>query len=157
MAKRIKRTQIVDAVSGEVLQENRETVYTSEAYIPGRGYRLYSRKHVRLGKDWNRVMRMQEWGWLLTIILLMDESNVVSDIRTLTSKLGVQPRQAYRILSILRQHGALAKVPGGYAVNPVVAFAGAYLSPELYRLFHTDLENVVPRWARLLYDKEEHA
>lgn len=154
MAKRIKRTQIVDAVSGEVLREDRETVYTSEAYKPGIGYRLYSRKHIRLGKDWNRPMKMHEWGWLVKVILSMDENNVTANVEALSQQFGVKPRRMYQILSDLRQHGAIAKVYGGYVVNPVVAFSGTYLSPKLYNTFEPDLKRVIPGWARVLYEKE---
>jgi hypothetical protein len=155
MAKRIKRTQIVDAVSGEVLQENRETVYTSEAYIPGRGYRLYSRKHIRLGKEWKRTMSLRDWGWLVKVILAMDESNVATpDIRQLAKENGVSSQYVYRMLATLRRHGAITKVSGGYAVNPAVAFAGTYLSPQLYRMFERDLEAAVPSWAKALYQRE---
>lgn len=153
MAKRIRKTQIVDAVSGEVLQENRETVYTSEAYIPGQGYRLYSRKHIRLGKEWKRPLSMQEWGWLVQVIHAMDEHNV-ADFQRLVTQLQVTPRRIYQQLSRLRQSGAIKKVAGGYAVNPVIAFSGTYLSPQLYRLFKPDLEPVVPSWAKALYEKE---
>lgn len=155
MAKRIKRTQIVDAASGEVLQENRETVYTSEAYMPGQGYRLYSRKHVRLGKYWNRPMKMNEWAWLMKVILHMDENNVTTDIDAIAKQFEVNRRRAYQIFAELKAHGAIAKVDGGYAVNPAIAFAGTYLSPQLYRLFKTDLDKNIPPWAKQRYEQED--
>lgn len=157
MAKRIRRTQILDAASGEILQESRETVYTSEAYIPGRGYRLYTRKHVRLGKDWDRTLKLHEWGWIVKIVHTMDENNTVADTMTLAAHLGVTRRRVYQILSVLKEHGAIAKLNGAYVVNPVIAFAGTYLSPDLYRLFQADLDRAVPGWAKQRYDKEnEH-
>lgn len=154
VAKRIKRTQIVDAVSGEILREERETVYTSEAYKPGVGYRLYSRKHIRLGKKWDKTMTLHEWGLLVKLLLIMDENNELADIGTISAHFGLSRRRVYQVLSGLRQHGAIAKVSGGYVVNPVLAFAGTYLSPQLYRLFEPDLAKVVPGWAKLLYQKE---
>lgn len=155
MAKRIKRTQIVDAVSGEILREDRETIYTSEAYKPGQGYRLYSRRHTRLGKNWNHRLDLYTEGALSLLVRAMDESNMVPDMGKLAEMLGVSPRRVYQLLLKLREHGAIAKVPGGYVVNPAVAFGGAYLSPQLYRLFRPDLVGVVPPWAKALYDKEE--
>lgn len=157
MAKRIRRTQLVDAVSGEILQDRRETVYTSEAYLPGRGYRLFARKHIRLGKEWNRTLRIHEWGWIVQIIQTMDENNTVGDVQALAEQLGVNRRRVYQILSELKKHGALGKLNGEYVMNPAIAFAGSYLSPELYDLFRADLEKDVPGWAKLLYEQEETA
>lgn len=156
MAKRIRRTQILDAVSGEILQESRETVYTSEAYLEGRGYRLYARKHIRLGKDWDHAIKLHEWGWIVKICLSMDDQNTVADVLTLSKQFGVTRRRVYQILSDLKELGAVGKLDGLYVVNPAIAFSGTYLSPRLYRLFATDLEKVVPHWAQARYKEESN-
>lgn len=153
MAKRIKRTQIVDAISGEVLQEHLETLFSSEAFIPERGYRLYSRNHVRLGK-WDKRINIRLWGVVYDVTLTMDETNKVN-VDALVDRIGVTKRRVYQLLSKLVEHGAVAKAKGGYYLNPAIAFAGTYLAPWLYHLFKDDLKKAVPLWAQARYEQEE--
>lgn len=156
MAKRIRRTQIVDAVSGEVLQENREMVYTSEAYIPGQGYRLFSRKHTRIGKDWMVPSDPYAALLLLHMIREMDEQNFIPPLSDLMTILGVSRRRLYEMIAELRECGAVKRIGRRQiVVNPAIAFSGAYLSPSLYRLFKPELQKVVPQWAKQRYELEE--
>lgn len=155
MAKRIRRTQIVDAVSGEVLQENRETVYTSEAYVPGQGYRIFSRKHTRIGKDWE-IPSPSAAHLLWYMVTGMDEQNFIPPLSDLMSTLGVSRRRLYEMIAELVACGAVKRIGRRQiVVNPAVAFSGAYLSPPLYQLFKPYLQKVVPNWAKQRYELEE--
>lgn len=153
MAKRIKRTQIVDAASGEVLQEHRETLFSSDAYIPGKGYRLYSRKHKRLGK-WDKPLHIHAKGLLYDAICTMDEENVMAPVAEFIGRTGLKRRRVYEVLAELKEAGAIAKVGSAYVVNPAIAFAGTYLPQWLYKLYKVDLQKAVPMWAQALYEQE---
>lgn len=156
MAKRIRRTQIVDAVSGEVLQENRETVYTSEAYVPGRGYRLYGRKHTRMGHDWGIPSDAHASHLLMYMVKGMDEQNFIPPFTDLLEETGLSRARLYKLVALLIKCGAVKRLGRRQlVVNPAIGFAGTYLSPHLYRLFKPQLSKAVPNWAKQRYELEE--
>lgn len=152
MAKRIKRTQIVDATSGEVLQETRQTSYSSDSWMDGKGYLIYSRKRARLG-PWDRMLDAHTEGVLSIVVRTMDDNNMVADVDKLAGRFGVTQRRVYQLLANLKDQGAIAKIDGGYVVNPAIAFAGRYLSTTLYKLFEKDLQ-FLPAWVKVKYEKE---
>lgn len=155
MAKRIRRTQIVDAVSGEILHEDRQTVYTSELYKPGEGYRIYSRKHTRVGKGWE-VPSPAASQLLWYMVQGMDEQNFISPLSELMEAMGLGRRRLYELVSELIACGAVKRLGRRQlVVSPAIAFAGTYLPPFLYRLFQPELVTAVPNWAKLRYEQEE--
>lgn len=153
MAKRIKTTRVIDAGTGEVLHENKQTVYTMEAYIPGEGYRLYAKKGIRLGKGIPQLENNAK-GLLLTMIEAMDEVNVIPDVAALLILSGLSRRRVYQLIEYLRGKGVIAKAGSSYVMSPAVAFTGVYLSPQLYRLFQKQMESIIPAWAKAEYEKE---
>lgn len=153
MAKRIKTTRVIDAATGEVLLENRQTVFTTDSYIPGLGYRLYARKGIRLGKS-IPAMENHARGLLMAAIYAMDELNVIPPVPALVILTGLSKRRIYQLLEQLKELDLVAKDDGNYLLSPAVAFSGIYLSPHLYRLFQKELDRIVPGWAKTEYAKE---
>lgn len=155
MAKRIKTTRVINAETGEVLQENRQTVFTTDSYIPGKGYRLYGRKGIRLGKSLPHLDNNAR-GLLLAAIYGMNETdNIIPAVPALVILSGLSKRRVYELLHYLIEQRLIVKDGTAYVLSPAVAFTGVYLSPALYRLFQKEMDKILPAWAKAEYEKEE--
>lgn len=157
MPQRIRITQVMDAKTGEILQETREAFHASDWYVEGRGYKLYGRAKTKLGPwvGWSHLS-LHERGVLITIITMMDRDNRLPSVSdALAPRMGVGVRRAYAGVARLVGVGAVARHGSDFFLNPAIAFAGIYLSPFLYKLFQPDMADIVPKWARKAYDAQE--
>lgn len=155
MPERIRLTKVMDARTGEVIQETSETFHASDWFMPGKGYKLYGRNKTKLGKLGGMAgLTMIERGVLLTLIGAANRDNKLPGLDKMVELTGSKPRQVYRWLNRLQLAGIVAKGDGSWYLNPAIAFAGVYLSPYLYRIFTASLEGIIPKWARSAYDNE---
>lgn len=155
MAERIRFTRVTDARTGEVVQEFSEVFHASDWFQERRGYKVYGRGRTKLGKWDLSVLTDAEAGFLAHLISFLDKDNRIPHADRLLTLTGKSKRQVQRLISRLLAVRAIAKMEGSTYLNPAIAFAGIYLAPNLYRLFHSDMVKIVPQWAQRMYDQEE--
>lgn len=148
MVKRVRVVRIADAVTGEIVQESRQVVHISDNFNE-RGWRWPKARRVSLGSMDLPGLSWAELGQLAALAGAVDTSNRLPAAVDLAGIWRLQRRRVFQLLAKLLQAGAIVKDRHGlYFLNPSVAFAGVYLSPELWQLFRSDLLGTVPKWAR---------
>lgn len=150
--KRIRKTQVVDRATGEVIEERSEVFYQSPRYEEGRGYRVLKSREVVVGSIHKSTLSLFEKGFLIAITAYMDKDNLLDPLSRIAKGEQMSVRRVQQLLKVLADKEAVKKHDGLWYVNPALLFGGVYLSPKLYRLFQTHVKGMIPKWA---YDKFE--
>lgn len=153
---RIKREQIVDSDTGEVLFDRTKEL-SMYLFHPEKGYMLFhNRSQVKrfITIEWPPGLTNLELGLIMRLMPHISAHNCIANARgaltveQMAEALGQSRSRTYRFLRRLIELGMMARIPQGYYMNPMYLSGGKYLSAELYGLFRDQLDPYLPAWVK---------
>lgn len=164
----IKKTQYIDTDSGEV--QNEKIQHLAAAFHSEKGYLFWARKNFAKSfadVDFPQSMTMKERGqmatlakhmWLNTNMLGYQGSGGVKayNEEQIGVIVGLKAYQAKDFVRNMIKVSMIAKVTvlvGNetiiqYYINPIYFFSSNRISLNLYLIFRTQLDEVLPRWVQ---------
>lgn len=94
---------------------------------------------------WPEISRMDKGYWL-DLLAASKGNEIPTPLRELADCLDLSTRRTYSLLTRLRSLGMVKRSGKRWYANPIYGFHGKWLSPDLYRLFQTDLDGHLPKW-----------
>lgn len=153
---RVKREQIVDTDTGEVLFARNKSL-SMYLFHPEKGYMLFhNRLQVKrfVTMEWPEGLTNLELGLIMRLVPHICTANRIANEKgaltaaQIAQALGQSKSRTYRFLKRLIALGMMARTPQGYFMNPMYLLAGKYVSAELYGLFKDKLNPYLPNWVK---------
>jgi hypothetical protein len=169
MSGRIKKSEVVDAVTGEIYSEKVE-YFTNKLWKDGKGGMLMPRNgHKKIYGIVKLTDVVKDKGDRANILVLLDNiykdtnkicaGRKIAGIPDIAGMLNLREDRAKRFLGRMMKIGIIAKmtveVAGTTSVswvfNPVFVNSCRYVSPDLYLTFQKYIDEVLPDWMRRKY------
>lgn len=153
-----KTTKLVEAATGEILFTGEEAM---DFYLfNDRGYLLHNNQPcVRLYRyEWpvatvDRLKLIDLAGGYMdrrNALMRKDRPNHPLTVQLMAPLVGLSLNRTYGWMKRLTQAGVVVKAEGVYYVNPLYLMGAPRLSPNLYRLFGTQIRDM-PSWVHAKY------
>ena len=164
----IKKTQYINPDTGEV--QNEKIQHIAAAFHDEKGYLFWARKNFAksfVGVDFPESMTMKERGQMATLAKHMWSNTNMLGYRgsggvkayneeQIGDIVGLKVYQAKDFVRNMIKVGMIAKVTvlvgsetiTQFYINPIYFFGANRISRNLYLIFRTQLDEVLPSWVR---------
>ena len=164
----IKKTQYINPDTGEV--QNEKVQHLASAFHDEKGYLFWARKNFAMSfadVDFPESMTMKERGQMATLAKNMwSNTNMLGyrgsgGVRAYNEEqigelIGLKAYQAKDFVRSMIRVGMLAKVTvlvrsetiTQYYINPIYFFGSNRIPLNLYLIFKSQLDEVLPRWVK---------
>lgn len=147
--------------TGEILYESKEDeniyLFTPKGYVLDNNVKTVRIRTGRLplaemnGEDRSKLLILMQQIAADNRLVRLDRPNKGMEPKHIAELLGLSLSRTYVYLRKMVALGILKQHDDEYYANPLYLMASTRLSPDLYRIFETELKPVLPDWVIAKY------